>query len=343
MDAQKLTQEKLTQLDAALAGCRTCYVLIHDYPDPDAIASAVTFSHLLHARYRMRTRIVYGGLITRAENRAMVQHLQIKMTHVGEFRWPHNGCIAMLDTQPHFGNHSLPEGLQPRIVIDHHESASLPSARFVDVRLGYGACATLLYEYLIAAGVDLPVPVATAIAFAIRTETQELGRDAGERDLWAYLQVYPRANKRKIGRIANPKLPRSYFSTLKMALSGAQAFRHLVHVHLGEVSSPEIISQVADLLLRHSGIGWSLATGRYNEQLHLSLRASHPKAHAGRVMQKLLGRYGTGGGHGTMAGGRIPFNGRDAQQWQRLETLVAQRLLRALGYRKDSPWKPLID
>ncbi|MDQ7054120.1 MAG: DHH family phosphoesterase [candidate division KSB1 bacterium] len=343
MGEKSITAEKLTELDRVLAGCRTLLIMIHDYPDPDAIASAFAFAHLLHQRYNIRTRIGYGGLITRAENRAMVQQLKITMTHTSKLRWKRHRSIALLDTQPSFGNHSLPSDVKPIIVIDHHEVTDPVEAPFVDIRMGYGACATVIFEYLAAAEIDIPAPVATAIAFAIRTETQELGRDARDEDLQAYLQVYPKANKRKIAKIANPKLPHSYFLTLKTALSEARTFRHLAHVHLGRVESPEIISQVADLLLRHFGIGWSLATGRFNQQLYLSLRASHPKAHAGNVLKKIIGHFGTGGGHGTMAGGRIPFNGDNPQQWHRLEHLVNQRYLRALGYKKDSAWKRLIE
>ncbi len=343
MAEKSVTAEKLAELDQALKGCRTLLILIHDYPDPDAIASGFAFAHFVHKRYHIRTRIAYGGLITRAENRAMVQQLKIHMTHTSKLRWKRHKWIALLDTQPSFGNHSLPPDVTPHIVIDHHETAGPVDTPFSDIRLGYGACATVIFEYLREAGVDIPAPVATAIAFAIRTETQELGRDARDEDLQAYLQVYPKANKRKIAKIANPKLPHSYFLTLKTALSEARTFRHLAHVHLGNVESPEIISQVADLLLRHSGIGWSLATGRFNRQLYLSLRASHPKANAGNVLRRIIGNFGTGGGHGTMAGGRIPFNGDEPQQWDRLEHLVNQRFLRALGYKKDSVWKQLIE
>lgn len=337
-----MTADKLRELDGVLRGCRNVLTLIHDYPDPDAIASAIAFSHLMHERYGIRTRIAYGGLITRAENRAMVQLLQIPMTHVNDLPWRRYRVVALLDTQPGFGNHSLPPGIKPTIVIDHHEMDRTVKAPFVDIRQEYGACATLLFEYLQEAGIEPTVQVATAIAFAIRTETQELGREASDRDIEAYLDVYPKANKKKIARIANPKLPHSYFLSLQAALNRARVFRHLAHVNLGEVDSPEIVSQIADLLLRHTGIGWALATGRYSGQLFLSLRASHPRAHAGRIMKYLVGPDGSGGGHGTMAGGRLMPNEGTNPDWEDLEATVARRFLRALGYSPNGNWKPLL-
>ena len=41
-------------------------ILTHDYPDPDALASAWSLAHLAHALAKIRARIVYGGAIGRA-------------------------------------------------------------------------------------------------------------------------------------------------------------------------------------------------------------------------------------------------------------------------------------
>lgn len=80
-------KRKLAELDKVLVDCGTLLIVVHDYPDPDALASALALAHLARRRHSRRTRITYGGLITRAENRTMVQQLRIKMTHVAKIEW----------------------------------------------------------------------------------------------------------------------------------------------------------------------------------------------------------------------------------------------------------------
>src|SRR5436305_1692651 len=52
-------------------------ILTHDYPDPDAIASALALGFIAQAEFGIRCRLVYGGVIGRTENREMVKRLKI--------------------------------------------------------------------------------------------------------------------------------------------------------------------------------------------------------------------------------------------------------------------------
>lgn len=332
--------EKLDKLDALLEDYKSILILTHDYPDPDAIASAMLLAYLARKRYRIRTRIAYGGHITRAENRAMLQQLGIKVTPVEKIRWAKYHCIAMVDTQPAFGNHSLPEGLKPVFVIDHHRKENSGVIKLEDIRTEYGACVTMLLEYLDAAGLDLTVDMATAITYAIRSETQDLGRDTSPKDIEAYLRVYPRANKRKLAKLFTPNLPKTYFLLLEKALRKAKVFRHLVHAHLGEVESPEFVAQVADMLLRHERITWALVTGRFEKNLFVSMRSSHANARAGNVLKQIIGKSGSAGGHGMIAGGRI--NLQENGMWEKAEDRLVVRFLKKFRYNQQAEWKRLL-
>ena len=52
-------------------------ILIHDFPDPDALASAFALQHLAHSAFDIPSRIAYGGELGRTENRMMVRMLRI--------------------------------------------------------------------------------------------------------------------------------------------------------------------------------------------------------------------------------------------------------------------------
>lgn len=56
-------------------------ILTHNYPDPDALAAAFALDCLAEG-YGIQTTIAYGGVIGRAENRAMVRILKIPVRKV---------------------------------------------------------------------------------------------------------------------------------------------------------------------------------------------------------------------------------------------------------------------
>src|SRR5207253_4239895 len=53
-------------------------------------------------------------------------------------------------------------------------------------------------------------------------------------------------------------LPLSYFALLRQALERVLGVDNLVVSHLGEVTQPDIVPEIADLLLRLEGKTWSL-------------------------------------------------------------------------------------
>jgi nanoRNase/pAp phosphatase (c-di-AMP/oligoRNAs hydrolase) len=304
-------------------------VLTHDHPDPDALASAVALTRVLRAVGR-RATAAYGGMIGRAENREMVRALRLRLSHVRHLNLRQFDHFALVDTQPETGNNQLPAGVVPEIVLDHHpRRKSTRNVALQDVRPEYGATATIAAEYLLASGLTVSANEATALVYAIRTETRDFGREASGPDRRVYDLLLPRARKDALARIQHPRLPPSYFALLQRALTRLAGVDNLVISHLGDVPQPDIVPEIADLLVRMEGKTWSLCSGAYGERLYLSLRSTNARADAGRVMQRLVAPQGRGGGHGTMAGGWVPLAAERDRQLQRLE----ERLARAL--RKD--------
>ena len=281
-------------------------VLTHDNPDPDAIAAAAVLGTVLRRTFKRRVTTAYGGIIGRAENQEMVKTLGIRLSHVRHLTFRHYRHFALVDAQPATGNTQLPEGVQPDLVFDHHPlRRSTQKAGFADVRTEYGATATILAEYLQATGLGFSKRVATALIYAIRSETRDFGREFSAPDKAIFDTLLPLSDFRALARIQSPRLPLSYFRTLHHALEHVQWVSTLVVSDLGVVEQPDIVPEVADLLLRLEGKSWSMCSGIFGERLYLSIRTTNPRADAGRLMQRLLGRTGKGGGHGMMAGGYI--------------------------------------
>ncbi len=309
-------------------------VLTHDNPDPDALAAAVLLCTVLRRAFRQRATAAYGGIVGRAENREMVRSLHLQVSHIRHLSFRRYQRFALVDTQPRTGNNQLPPEIQPDLVIDHHpvRKATL-NAPFLDVRPTYGATATVLGEYLLAAGIKLTHPLATALIYAIRSETQDFSREFTGPDKAIYDLFFPQANHHLLARIQNPRLPLSYFGNLHEALERLEAVDSLILSHLGEIEQPDIVPEIADLLLRMAGRTWSLCTGYYGGRLYLSIRTTNPRADAGALMRRLIGRRGKGGGHGRTAGGWIDASRIAAADRPAMQRRLARRL--AVELRKN--------
>jgi nanoRNase/pAp phosphatase (c-di-AMP/oligoRNAs hydrolase) len=210
------------------------------------------------------------------------------------------------------------------------------------VRTGYGACTTILAEHLFAASVAPPADLAAAMCYAIAAETQDLIRPDAEADTRAYVRLYPFADKRMLGRILHPRLMHSYFATLARAALRAFTYGNIVGCHLGEIPHPDSVGLVADLLLRHERMVWSIVTGAWQGGLYVSLRAMPGRAHAGEVLARLLRKIGRAGGHGTMAAGRVPLKSAEPGERERLEREIVLQLVRVLRRRTEVTLRPLI-
>lgn len=64
----------LTQLCTA-AGDGPVLVLTHDNPDPDALASGKALATLLQRAWNVPSRLIYSGLVARAENLVLLKRL----------------------------------------------------------------------------------------------------------------------------------------------------------------------------------------------------------------------------------------------------------------------------
>lgn len=336
-ERKKKTQDRVERLDNMLREARTMLIVLQDSPDPDAIASAGALRVLANAMGDCACTLIHGGVIGRAENQALVRYLGLNLRPACDVDPAKFDLVAMVDTQPSAGNNALPNDMTPDIVIDHHPvRRATRRSPFTDIRSGYGATSAIMYEYLAESGVDVEPPLATALVYGICSDTQDLGREATGVDISAYLSLYPIANKRMLGRIRRAPVPREYFGILAAAINNAELVGEGVMSHLGRVAIPDMIPEVADLLLRNEGTTWTLASGIYQDHILLSLRTTDNTGDAGRIAKRLAGRKGTGGGHQMMAGGQIPLDNPDDEDACRktVETLH-RRFLRFLNADRD--------
>lgn len=320
----------LVSLISAIEGADPLVILPHDNPDPDALASASALQYILSQLGICDSIIALGGIIGRAENRAMVKYLNIALTPVREIDFYAKPRIVLVDTQPGRANNSLPDDVLPSAIVDHHPAyAANPEVGFVDLRENYGATSTILTEYLRDSDVIVESKIATALFYGINAETQDLGRESTEADFAASHFLYPYANKRRLGKIENARVPREYFRAFRDAIAKAQIYGNLVVSDVGDVRYPDMVAEMADFLLRLDEVEWAVAMGSFGSNLYVSLRTTDREANAGDVLQKVLGSR-SAGGHDMIAGGRVSIDGVGLER-EKVALRVKERLLKRIG------------
>jgi len=338
----------LAELAKVLPGHGMVLIIPHDYPDPDALASSAAIQLLLAKRHNLRGKIVFSGIVSRAENREILRHFKYGLMPAQQ--WHPGGkskekCPAIfVDTVPWRGNVTVPSSIKPIAVFDHHHGKYKAQANMVvDINPAFGATSTRLWECLQAANIQIPKWLAAIMAYAITTETFDFTRHATERDIRAYTFLLNQCNMKTLGQIKNASLPRAYYSYLAEAVTNAQTYGRVAWTHLADVKQPEIVAETADLLLRMERIMWAFCTGFTDDRLIVSIRGEVAILHCGRLLRSLIGRKeGSAGGHEQAAAGFIDVSKLSAtERIQRRDTLEAKLLAKIEGRLGDTA-RPLL-
>lgn len=337
----RVWRQRLHALFNAVAGMPAIMVTPHVNPDPDALASAYGLQWLLTTFCDSEVRIGYRGMIGRAENRALVDYLGIPLETLDTLDPAAIPPVAVVDTQPAFGNSALGAEHETCIVIDHHAAQSDErQATFVDIRPSIGATATMLTEYIQASGVEPPQHVATALFYGIKSDTLGLVRGVTEHDINAYVYLQPLVDSAALVTIEQAKVPLEYFHRLIDALYAVRVYRHVTITMLDTIPYPELVGEIADLLLRLEGTYWSICCGLHNERLICSVRTSDRDADAGKLALHVIGGAGgTAGGHGLYGGGQLKVAGRSLPE---LRAELTRQMLQYLGLASDEPGLTLV-
>jgi nanoRNase/pAp phosphatase (c-di-AMP/oligoRNAs hydrolase) len=328
------SEAKLEELKSVFkgVGSRAVLILCHNNPDPDTIAGSLAFSHLIHKMYGVRSVIGYGGMVTRAENKAMIQRLRIKMTQFCKFDPSDYYGMVLIDAQPGTGNNLVDgKGYAPMVIIDHHPLRRMSlKAEYYDIRPNYGATSTIITEYFLAAGLTPTRSIANALLYGIKTDTNSLVRGGCKADFAAFNYLSPLTNPRVLNWIEKPKLSLEYFRDYEKALSRTTLHKDVAICNMGNVLSDAIIPEVADLLLRIDGVRWSMCFGRSGDLLILSMRSTSRVYRAGTIIRSLVGKRGSAGGHKEMAGGQILLKGMTQEEIDELSKRLIKKFLKMI-------------
>ncbi len=330
---------------AALDAAASVVIVTHDNPDPDAIAAGWALLEVIRARCDRPARLVGGGAIVRAENRHFVKLLKPPIELVTELPPPKTAAAVLVDCSLIAENHLLAkENLMPVAVIDHHTSArrgKLPIA-FWDVRPSVAAAASIASSYLREQGMTPDERLATALSYAIRTETRgsQFHHARLDRSVLRWLAGF--SNPAWIAEIESAPLPRAYFGDLGRALASAVVHDGIGFCLLPRATGTEIVGEVADLLIRGEMLRSVLCAAVIDGDLLVSVRTRRGGRDASMLVRATLAGLGGGGGHTHRAGGKVPADRIADYDADGLSRELTRRWL-AANEVAPGPGRPLIE
>lgn len=350
--------EELAALLEAHRGERHLVVL-QDFPDPDAIASALAYQEMVRA-FAIDTTVAHEGLVSHPENRALVNLLEIELhTNLTDAELAAHQAAVFLDNQgttSRLTTRVRQLGMPVLVVIDHHEPQHVLEPVFADLR-PVGATATILAEYLRSERflrLDRLVPahvrVATALLHGLHSETGHFVRASPpEYEAAAFLSRF--ADPEVLERILGVRRSHGTMDVIQIALARRLLRGGFSLAGVGYVrwEDRDAIPQAADFLLTeenvHTAVVWGIVEdGDGREVVAGSLRTTSDVLGVDAFLKRALGRDATGRAYG---GGRYRSGGfeidvgfladpeaapeeREAK-WALYDRLLRRRLLRAAG------------
>lgn len=284
--------------------CKEDEVLICINADPDAMACALAVKRLL--RYRVKSVLIaHPNEIRRLNNVSMVDRLKIPLERLGNVRVHDYSKKVLVDSQP---SH-LPvfEKIEFDAIIDHHPVSGTYGASYVDIRPQYGACSTMLIEYLRAGNMKPSVALASALFYAIKVDTQDFSQQSVLADGISFRYLFNIANRNLVKKFELADMRRSELKYFNVALSNLTYNKGRFYTHLGKVRSPDILVNIADFLNHVDKIDWVLVSGIHAEKLVVIFRCDGYRKSAGKLAERIFAEVGSAGGHKEAARAEVPL------------------------------------
>jgi nanoRNase/pAp phosphatase (c-di-AMP/oligoRNAs hydrolase) len=319
-------------------------IVCHNNPDPDCLASALALGRIAAAAGIDEQQILYSGDISHQQNRAFVNLLDIDLEPFEpatlQNRQPES-LLAFVDHSIPGQNNAVPPETDVDIVIDHHPAEDI-DARFVDHRAELGAAATILTEYVRTLDIDLDADLATALLFAIRSDTLDFLRGATATDYDAAGYLHESADQEMIRQLSTPSISGGTLDAISTAIDNRIINGAVLISHVGRTTERDALPQAVDYLVRLEGVQTAIVFGLVDDTIQISARSPDARVNVGNVLNEAFDDVGSGGGHHDVAGGEIPlgifadYTSDDTQLLEMVEQIITARLFAELNLSEET-------
>ena len=285
------------------------YIQTHNYPDPDAVASAFGLQYFLK-QHGVEATICYEGTVEKLSTRKMFEVFQIDVLEASQIQdMTEQDYIVAVDSQKY--NANLTDLVGDEVAcIDHHPTFIECSYQYGDIRKA-GACSTLIAQYFYQTRTPMDATVAAALAYGIKVDTADFIRGVTELDLDMFAYVYKQADVDKIKIMYHDVLELDDLKAYGAAIDNIYINDGVGFAWIPLDCPDALIAIISDFILSLNVVDISIVYAVRRDGIKFSVRSEHGDIDAGKMVANVLKDYGSGGGHREMAGGFIPKENMD--------------------------------
>lgn len=280
------------------------YIQTHNFPDPDAIASAFGLQKLLES-FGVASELCYDGRIDKLSASKMLDAFQIHMVPYEQMRpvLQEEDYIICVDTQKHSGNVTDFVGDEVAC-IDHHPTFTPMEYMYQDIRIT-GACSTLIAEYYESMGIKPDSDVATALLYGLKMDTLQFTRGVTELDIRMFGFLFSCCDQEKLICLERNNMEFDDLKAYGAAIESIELYDKTGFSCIPFPCPDALIAIISDFILALIEVEVAIVFSYRKDGIKLSVRSENPQIHAGNLLHSALSGIGNGGGHAAMGGGLI--------------------------------------
>ena len=290
---------------AEICSEQNVYIQTHNFPDPDAIASAFGLQKLL-LYLGVPSTLCYAGRIDKLSAAKMLDAFGIELYPYDQIKGKmrEEDYIICVDSQKHAGNITDFVG-EEVACIDHHPVFVDTPYLYSDIRTA-GACASIIADYCVKLRYVPDSDTATALLYGIKMDTLQFTRGVTPLDIEMFLYLYPYCEQEKLTHLERNNMEFTDLKAYGAAIENIELYGK-TGISFIPFSCPDaLIAIIADFILSLEEVEIAVVYARREDGIKLSVRSETQEVHAGCLIRTALEGFGDGGGHAEMSGGLIP-------------------------------------
>lgn len=289
-----------------LKGHKT-YLQMHNFPDPDALASAYGMQVFLKT-HGIRTTICYAGKIDKISTRRMLEEFDIETFHINDIKdMAEEDYIITIDAQKY--NSNLTDFAGDEIgCIDHHPTMIPCSYKYSDIRI-CGACSSIVASYFLESNTTLDGDTATVLLYGLKMDTDSFNRGVTDFDIQIFAFLHKLADNQKVISMYNNNMGIEDLHAYGEAIKTIKIYENVGFAKIAFDCPTALVAMISDFILGLDVVEFSVVYAIGNDGYRFSVRNETASCHAGEITHKALAALGGGGGgHFSMAGGMVSFD-----------------------------------
>ena len=281
---------------------KVVWIQTHNFPDPDAIASAFGMQKLLEEK-GISSKLCYEGVIDKLSSTKMLELLDEPMSAHDEIEneMTEEDMIILVDCQKNNGNTTDLIGAE-LAVVDHHPTFVQVEYEYSDIRIT-GACASIVAGYYKMLGITPNKKVATALLYGIKMDTLQFSRGVTAFDIEMYGYLFEFIDHELLRKLESNNMELNDLQAYGAAINNIKIYGMVGFSYLDYECPDALVAILSDFILALQEVDVVVLYARRRGGYKFSFRSERDDVNAGILANEGLKEWGNGGGHATMAGG----------------------------------------